>query len=237
MERMKGEKVSTKRVLLVEDEPGLVVFLSDRLKSEGYAVTAAMTGEEGIEAARTQHFDVIILDIMLPDRSGLDVCRDIRQDGIKTPVIMLTARDQLTDKVIGLKIGADDYLTKPFEALELLARIEALLRRAPQPDTERTGIYHFDDVQVDFQRVQVFKAGTPVDLNAMHLKLLRYFIQNRGRVLSRNELLDKVWEFPASVYSRTVDVHVSELRRMLEDDAHHPRYFTTVHGFGYKFSG
>jgi two-component system alkaline phosphatase synthesis response regulator PhoP len=224
-------------VLLVEDEPGLVLFLSDRLKREGYDVTAATTAEDGGSLARSRHFDIIVLDLMLPDGSGLDVCRDLRRAGIATPIVVLTARDRVTDKVVGLKIGADDYVTKPFDAQELLARMEAHLRRAPPPDTGATGVYRFGGIEADFQRMQVTRAGKAVRLGAMHLKLLRHLIENRGKVLSRDELLDTVWGFPETVYSRTVDVHVSELRRLLEDDPRHPRFILTVHGFGYRFAG
>jgi two-component system, OmpR family, alkaline phosphatase synthesis response regulator PhoP len=223
-------------LLLVEDEPGLALFLSDRLKREGYTVTGAASCAEAAAAARSRHFDLIILDLMLPDGSGLDVCRDLRKAGVSCPVVILTARDAVTDKVVGLKLGADDYVTKPFDAEELLARIEAHLRRAPAPDTGVTAVYRFGDVEVDFSRMSVTRSGRPVDLGSMHLKLLRHLIENRGRVLSRDELLDAVWGFPETVYSRTVDVHVSELRKLLEESPRHPRFILTVHGFGYKFA-
>jgi two-component system alkaline phosphatase synthesis response regulator PhoP len=224
------------KVLLVEDEPGLVLFLSDRLKREGYDVTAATDCAGGRTEARARHYDLIILDIMLPDGSGIDVCRDLRQAGLATPIIMLTARDQVTDKVVGLKIGADDYLTKPFDAQELLARMEARLRRAPPPDTGVTAVYRFADIEADFRRMQVTRGGKTVRLGALHLKLLRRLIEGRGKVFSRDELLDSVWGFPERISTRTVDVHVAELRKALERDPRHPRFILTVHGFGYKFT-
>ena len=221
-----------RRILVIEDEPALRLSLSDRLESEGYAVDVAADGDRGYEAARARPYDLILLDVMLPGRSGFDLCRDLRQEGIATPVLMLTARGEVLDRVLGLKLGADDYLVKPFETVELLARIEALLRRA-QPDTEG-GTYAFGDVRVDFRRVEVTRAGEPVDLSALEFRLLRYLIEHRGEVLSRDRLLDEVWGYEADVYSRTVDQHVATLRRKIETDSRHPRHVLTVHGMGYK---
>jgi two-component system alkaline phosphatase synthesis response regulator PhoP len=227
----------TRTVLLVEDEAALLLFLSDRLSREGYEVTQAASCEAGRSAVMSRCFDLIILDIMLPDGSGLDLCRDLRRAGVATPIIMLTARDQVTDKVIGLKIGADDYLTKPFDALELLARMEALRRRAPAPDTGAAGVYRFGEIEVDFRSMSVSRRGAPAALGAMHLKLLRYLVDNRGRVISRDELLRSVWGLPEDIYTRTVDVHIAELRKALEEHPRRPRYILTVHGFGYRFAG
>ena len=221
-----------RRILVIEDEPALRLSLSDRLESEGYAVDVAADGDRGYEKARQEPYDLILLDVMLPGRSGFDVCRDLRQEGVATPILMLTARGELLDRVLGLKLGADDYLVKPFETVELLARIEALLRRA-QPDTEG-GTYAFGDVRVDFRRVEVTRAGEPVDLSALEFRLLRYLIEHRGEVLSRDRLLDEVWGYEADVYSRTVDQHVATLRRKIEADSRHPRHLLTVHGMGYK---
>ncbi len=227
-----------KRILLVEDEPGLVMTLSDRLRSEGYAVEAAGDGDTGLARALTELYDLIILDVMLPQRNGFDVCRDLRQRRNQTPVIMLTARGQIVDKVVGLKLGADDYLAKPFEMIELLARVEALLRRAPgeSPQAEE-GVYEFGPIQVDLRRSAVSRNGATIDLSALEFRLLRYFIEHRGETLSRDALLNEVWGYNALVSTRTVDVHVAWLRQKLEEHPRHPKYILTVHGLGYKFIG
>jgi two-component system alkaline phosphatase synthesis response regulator PhoP len=227
-----------KKILLIEDEPGLVLTLSDRLRSEGYEVESAGEGGGGLELATSRPFDLIILDLMLPDMSGFDVCRDLRQQKIHTPILMLTARAQVEDKVVGLKLGADDYLTKPFETIELMARIEALLRRsAAAPVTSATGVYEFGEVAVDFPSAEVTRGGEPVELSAREFQLLSYLIENRGVVLSRNELLNDVWGYDAMPSTRTVDVHISWLRQKVEANPRHPQFILTVHGLGYKFVG
>jgi len=227
-----------KRILLVEDEPGLVLTLTDRLHSEGYEVESAGEGSVGLELATTEPFDLIILDLMLPDMNGFDVCRDLRQQKIQTPILMLTARAQVEDKVVGLKLGADDYLTKPFETIELMARIEALLRRsAAAPVTSATGAYEFGEVRVDFPSAEVTRDGEPVELSAREFQLLSYLIEHRGVVLSRDELLNNVWGYDAMPSTRTVDVHVSWLRQKVEANPRHPQFILTVHGLGYKFVG
>lgn len=227
----------TQRILLVEDELGLVMTLSDRLTSEGYAVVTAQDGETGLARATNETFDLIILDVMLPHRGGFDVCRDLRQRGVATPIIMLTARGEVTDKVVGLKIGADDYVTKPFEMMELLARVEAKLRRATVGGTLSTEVYQFGDVRVDFRRAEAYRGEDVVDLSAKEFKLLRYLIEHRGAALSRDELLNEVWGYEAAVSTRTVDVHVAWLRQKLEPNQRHPQFILTIHGLGYKFSG
>jgi two-component system alkaline phosphatase synthesis response regulator PhoP len=227
----------TDKVLLIEDDPGLVMALSDLLGAEGYAVESALNGAEGLERASGAAFDLIILDVMLPGKNGFDVCRDLRSRGTTTPVLMLTARGQVIDKVLGLKLGADDYLTKPFEPLELLARLEALLRRSvanvAQPKLDET--FHFGVVTVDFRSTEVRAGGHAVELSAREFQLLRYFIEQRGATLSREQLLREVWGYDAAVLTRTVDVHVGLLRQKLEDDVKNPRYFLTMRGHGYKF--
>jgi two-component system alkaline phosphatase synthesis response regulator PhoP len=225
------------QILLIEDEPGLVLTLTDRLRSEGYRVAAANDGESGLARASSDVYDLLILDLMLPRKSGLDVCRDLRQRGIKTPILMLTARDQVVDRVVGLKIGADDYLTKPFEMIELLARIEALLRRAPTATQQQPEQYTFGDVQVDFRRTIVERGGKPVELSALEFRLLRYFITHRDITLSRDRLLNEVWGYNAFVSTRTVDVHIAWLRQKVEPNHRHPQYILTLHGVGYKFVG
>jgi two-component system alkaline phosphatase synthesis response regulator PhoP len=227
-----------KRILLVEDEPGLVMTLTDRLRSEGYTVETAGDGNAALHRALGESFDLIILDVMLPERNGFDVCRDLRQQNNRTPVMMLTARGQIVDKVIGLKLGADDYLTKPFEMLELLARVEALLRRAPGDTAEiEGGAYQFGPVKVDFRRAEVTRDAQQIELSALEFRLLRYFIEHRGDTLSRDELLNEVWGYNALVSTRTVDVHVAWLRQKLEVHPRHPQHILTVHGLGYKFVG
>jgi two-component system, OmpR family, alkaline phosphatase synthesis response regulator PhoP len=225
------------KILLVEDEPGLVTTLGDRLRSEGYSVEATQDGEEGLARAASEYFDLIVLDIMLPRKSGLDVCRDLRQQGFATPILMLTARSQIVDRVIGLKIGADDYLTKPFDMLELLARVEALLRRAPRATGGPSPIYEFGSIRVDTRRTEVLRDGARVPLSAREFQLLRYFIEHRGATLSRKELLREVWGYSGAQLTRTVDVHVAGLRRKLEIDPANPKFILTVLGFGYKFAG
>ncbi|HEX9929782.1 MAG TPA: response regulator transcription factor [Pyrinomonadaceae bacterium] len=226
------------KVLLVEDEPGLILTLTDRLESEGFAVETAVDGESGERKAITGDFDLIILDVMLPKKNGLDVCRDLRRQNVATPILMLTARGETIDKVLGLKLGADDYLTKPFEVLELLARIEALLRRSPQKNqNNQPETYNFGSISIDFRRAEIRKDGLPVELSALEFKLLQHLIEHRGKMLSRDELLDEVWGYDATPTTRTVDVHIAWLRQKLEPNPRRPQYIITVHGLGYKFTG
>jgi two-component system, OmpR family, alkaline phosphatase synthesis response regulator PhoP len=227
----------TARILVVEDEPGLVLTLTDRLRSEGYDVEAASDGEAGFVRARAGRFDLIVLDVMLPKKGGFDVCRDLRREGVHTPVLMLTARGQVADKVVGLKLGADDYVVKPFEMAELLARVEARLRRPGSAAPPAPSRYAFGEVSVDFRRAEVHRAGEVVEVSAKELQLLRYFVEHRGATLSRQELLDRVWGYNSMPSTRTVDVHVAGLRRKLEPDPREPRYILTAHGLGYKFVG
>ncbi len=232
-----SEPVIEPRILLVEDEPGLVLTLADRLASEGYAVESATDGEQGLARASQGGFDLIILDVMLPLLSGYEVCRRLRHAGVETPILMLTARSQVVDKVVGLKTGADDYLTKPFDVMELLARIEALLRRVPSRNPKPAHSYRFGAVEVDFRRAEVAKGGHPVNLSAREFALLRFLIEHRGAALSREELLQKVWGYEPGTTTRTVDVHIAWLRQKLEDNPKHPQYILTVRGLGYKFTG
>ena len=231
------------RILIIEDEPGLAMTISDRLTSEGHSVKTANDGEEGLSKATAEMFDLIILDIMLPHRNGYDVCRDLRQRGVPTPIIMLTARGETTDKVVGLKLGADDYVTKPFEMAELLARVEVQLRRGAANDQlarqklAAHATYQFGDVRLDFRRAEAFRCGKVVELSAKEFKLLRYLIEHRGVVLSRDQLLNEVWGYDAAVTTRTIDVHIAWLRQKLEQNPHHPEFILTLHGLGYKFVG
>ncbi|HKS41935.1 MAG TPA: response regulator transcription factor [Blastocatellia bacterium] len=227
----------SKRILLVEDEPGLVLTLTDRLTSEGFIVETARDGEAGLARATGESFDLIILDVMLPRRNGFDVCRDLRQQNVQTPVIMLTARGQVVDKVVGLKLGADDYVTKPFEMMELLARIEALLRRAPVLSALSPDVYQFGPIRIDFRKAEITRDGATIELSALEFQLLRYFIEHRENAITRDELLNEVWGYNAMPSTRTVDVHVAWLRQKIEPNPRHPQFILTVHGLGYKFVG
>ena len=227
----------TARVLLVEDEPGLQLALSDRLIAEGYRVETAADGNSAVTRATGEPFDVIILDVMLPGRDGFDVAKTVRQQGVQTPILMLTARGEVVDRVVGLRLGADDYLTKPFEMMELLARLEALLRRAPQSSVVTLERFQFGDVLVDARKAEVTRNGAVVDLSAKEFHLLRYFIEHRGATVSRDELLTEVWGYHATPSTRTVDVHIAWLRQKLEPNVRSPQYIITVHGLGYKFVG
>lgn len=234
---MARASTATRRILLVEDEPGLVLTLTDRLRSEGYDVTSATDGPAGLAAGLGGPFDVIVLDVMLPGASGFDVCRDLRQKGVKTPIIMLTARGQIVDRVLGLKIGADDYLTKPFDMLELLARIEVQLRRNAANAGLSAAEYRFGEITVNFRKAEVVRAGQALELSAREFLLLKYFIEHREATLGREELLNEVWGYNSMPSTRTVDVHVAWLRQKIEPNQKHPQYVLTVHGMGYKFVG
>ena len=229
----------SKRILLVEDEPGLVFTLTDRLANEGYEIYSEEDGIAGSNRALRESFDLIILDIMLPGRSGLDICQDLRKQDIDTPILMLTARSQVVDKVVGLKLGADDYLTKPFEFPELLARVEALIRRSSLSGSSnaRTDGYQFNDIVIDFRSAEVRRGESMLELSAKEFQLLQYFVEHKGATLSRDELLNEVWGYEALPSTRTIDVHVAWLRQKLEPNPRRPQYILTVHGLGYKFVG
>lgn len=229
----------SKRILMVEDEEELCLTLGDRLRSEGYVVDTAVDGNAGLEKATQMPFDLIILDIMLPHRSGLDLCTDIRRAGQNTPILLLTARSQTVDKIVGLKLGADDYVTKPFDTLELMARVEALLRRAPMVSDNGHSIgpdlYQFGPIVIDTRRARVTYRGNAVSLTAREFHLLRYFAEHPGIDLSRDELLEQVWGHMAGTLTRTVDMHVASLRQKLEPSPKKPEMIITVPGIGYRF--
>jgi len=231
--------MSKNPVLIVEDEAGLLLTISDRLTAEGYEVDTADNGLDGLQKALNNSYCLIILDIMLPGKNGFDVCRDLRMKNINTPILMLTARGEVTDKVVGLKLGADDYLTKPFEMMELLARMEALLRRERSDFVSADNLteFSFSDVKVDFRSAEVYKSGQPVEMSAQEFRLLSYLIENRGAAVSRTELLRQVWEYNSMPSTRTVDVHIAWLRQKLEANPKHPKFIVTVHKLGYKFLG
>jgi two-component system alkaline phosphatase synthesis response regulator PhoP len=222
-------------ILLVEDEEALRMTLSDRLRSEGYVVDFAADGELGFDKATRLPFDLIILDIMLPRCNGLDLCRGIRLAGLATPILLLTARGQTADKVVGLKLGADDYVTKPFDTMELMARVEALLRRSSTRAGQ--GIFQFGSIRVDLRGTLVTRAGEPVYLSAREFQLLRYLIEHSGTTVSRDEILREVWGYEVGTFTRTVDVHVASLRQKLEKVPKRPEMILTVPGLGYKFQG
>ncbi|MDQ6699264.1 MAG: response regulator transcription factor [Acidobacteriota bacterium] len=224
------------RILLVEDEPGLVLTLADLLEAEGHAVETAGDGDAGLAKGLTGEFDLIVLDVMLPKKNGFEVCQELRRRGAEVAILMLTARTQVDDRVAGLKLGADDYLAKPFDPAELLARVEALLRRTRKDSRTAAGKYQFGDIEVDFERAEVLKRGEPVSLAGKELQLLRYLVDRRGSVVAREELLQNVWEYSGDVSSRTVDVHVAWLRQKIEDNPQNPKHIHTIRGKGYRFS-
>lgn len=223
-------------VLIIEDEEALRMTVSDRLESEGYSVDCAVDGDEGFRKGTSGAFDLIILDVGLPRKNGFDVCRDIRQAGLATPILMLTARGQTIDKVLGLKIGADDYVTKPFDMLELMARVEALLRRAPTRTGRDERIHQFGSLRVDLRGTEVLRNGEPINVSAREFQLLRYFVEHAGATISRSELLREVWGYSTETFTRTVDVHIVSLRQKLERDPKQPELILTVPGLGYKFA-
>jgi DNA-binding response OmpR family regulator len=223
-----------KRILVVEDETAIAFGLQLDLKNEGYDVEIESDGESALRRARKEAFDLILLDVMLPRKDGFEVCRELRRGGSKTPVIMLTAKAQEAEKVLGLEIGADDYVTKPFSPRELRARVKAALRRTAEDDLQ---IYRFGDAEVDFGRCELRRAGKPVELTALEFKLLTAFVRNGGKVLSRDQLLDLVWGHGTFVTDRVVDNHVVTLRKKVEPEPSEPRYIMSVRGLGYRFDG
>lgn len=224
------------RILIVEDEAGLATTLKDRLQKEGHTVSVARDGNSGMDMATREPFDVLILDLMLPGQNGLTICQKVRQLGSNAPILMLTARRQTMDKVIGLRTGADDYLTKPFKMVELLARVDALLRRTAAGKVAAAR-YQFGDLRIDIRSTEVMREGRPVALSAKEFQLLRYFVEHRGATLSRDELLREVWGYGGQPSTRTVDVHVAWLRQKIEKDPKTPQLILTIVGMGYKFVG
>jgi DNA-binding response OmpR family regulator len=228
-----------KKVLIVEDDQAMTVALSYGFESQGFLTEVAQDGREGVRLAMEKAFDILILDVMLPRLSGLDVCKQLRRQGSELPIIMLTARGQEIDKVLGLKGGADDYVTKPFSFMELLARVEAVLRRAGRiglgPGYE--DCYQFGDVFLDFKKLEATKAGRPLDLTPREFKILKYFIEHRGELVTRDQLLDSVWGYDNNSLTRTVDIHIGKLRRKIEDNLDNASFIITVYGAGYKFLG
>ena len=225
------------RILVVEDEPGIALGLEDDLKIEGYEVEVAGDGLTALRRAREAAFDLIVLDVMLPGKDGFDVCRELRRGGQRTPILMLTAKAQEAEKVLGLELGADDYVTKPFGTRELRARIKALLRRAGGEPPDEPKSYSFGDIQVDFRRGEMRRGGKVVELTPIEFKLLDVFIRARGRVLSRDQLMDAAWGHDTFASARVVDNHIANLRKKIEPDPAQPRYLRNVRGLGYRFDG
>jgi two-component system alkaline phosphatase synthesis response regulator PhoP len=225
------------RILVVEDEPGIALGLEDDLRIEGYEVEVAGDGITALRRAREGAFDLIVLDVMLPGKDGFDVCRELRRGGQRTPILMLTAKAQEAEKVLGLELGADDYMTKPFGTRELRARIKALLRRAGGELPDQPESYRFGDVEVDFRRGELRRGGEAVDLTPIEFKLLGVFIRARGRVLSRDHLMDAAWGAGTFASARVVDNHIANLRKKIEADPAQPRYLRNVRGLGYRFDG
>jgi two-component system alkaline phosphatase synthesis response regulator PhoP len=224
------------RILIVEDEPAMVAGLRDNFEYEGYDVISAQDGVAGLERALAEHPDLVVLDVMMPRMSGLDVCKQLKAKRPSLPIIMLTARGQEIDKVVGLELGADDYVTKPFSIRELLARVKAVLRRV-SPPSATPEVYRFSDVEINIRSNEVRRAGAPVELSSKEFALLTYFVAHPAETLSRDRLLDEVWGYENYPNTRTVDTHILHLRQKLEPNPEEPRLFLTVHGSGYKFVG
>jgi DNA-binding response OmpR family regulator len=220
------------RILVVEDDPGIALALEDDLVLEGYAVAVARNGEEAVTRARAEPFDLILLDLMLPKKDGFHVCRELRHAAVRTPIIILTARTHEAEKVMGLDLGADDYVTKPFSPAELRARIKALLRRATAPSPQ---VYRFGDVEADFERFELRRAGVPVRVTPIELKLLGALVRHRGQVLRRAFLKDEVWGTEVFMTDRVIDTHIMNLRKKIEPDPTEPTHLVSVRGVGYRF--
>ena len=225
------------KILIIEDEEDLVKGLRLNLADEGYKVDWASNGEEGLRKAMEETPDLIILDIMLPKKNGLDVCRELRQKNIFIPIIMLTAKGEEIDKVVGLEIGADDYMTKPFSIRELLARIKAHLRREKREGKTVPEVYLFGDVEIDFTHVKVKRKDKELDLTSLEAEILKYFIAHQGEVITRENLLDKIWGYEKYPTTRTIDNHILKLRKKIETDPSHPKYILSIYGEGYRFMG
>jgi DNA-binding response OmpR family regulator len=224
------------KILIIEDEPNMGLGLADNLEFEGYLVELAADGAMGLQKAQQGSYDLILLDVMLPNLSGFDICKTLRQQGNKVPVILLTAKGDELSKVRGLELGADDYMTKPFSLRELLARIKAILRRVQpaQPNADTPGPVPIGQLRVDFQAYEAFLQGTPVKMSHKEFEILRYLWQRRNETVSRNDLLEQVWGYEAFPTTRTVDNFILKIRQKVEEDANHPRIILTVHGVGYK---
>lgn len=223
-----------KRILIIEDDPAILTGLEDSLSEEHFEVVSSQDGEAGYEMAIKENLDLIILDLMLPSKNGIDICKDLRINGVTIPILMLTSKKEETDKVLGLELGADDYVTKPFSIRELIARIKALLRRKTEFKNEIEE-YSFGEVYIDFKKQEATKGGGNIDLSTTEFKLLKYFIQREGEVVTRHQLLDDVWGYDNFPTTRTVDNFILNIRKKIEDDSSNPKHLVTIHKAGYKF--
>lgn len=223
-----------KKILIIEDDPAIRTGLKETFTTEGYNVSDAETGTKGFELAGKHDFDLIVLDLILPGKDGIEICKELRSDGVKTPIIMVTSRKEEIDKILGLEIGADDYVTKPFSIRELLARVKALIRRSTyEPgDIEEVA---FANLKIDFKKQEMLKGENPVRLSATEYRILHYFIDHEGEVISRDKFLDEVWGYDSYPTTRTVDNYILSLRKKIEDDPANPKHLLTIHKVGYKF--
>ena len=223
-----------KKILIIEDDPAIRTGLKETFTTEGYNVSDAETGTKGFELAGKQNFDLIVLDLILPGKDGIEICKDLRSDGVKTPIIMVTSRKEEIDKILGLEIGADDYVTKPFSIRELLARVKALIRRSTYEPGEIEEVA-FANLKIDFKKQEMLKGENPVRLSATEYRILHYFIDHEGEVISRDKFLDEVWGYDSYPTTRTVDNYILSLRKKIEDDPAKPKHLLTIHKVGYKF--
>jgi DNA-binding response OmpR family regulator len=225
-----------KKILIVEDDPGILLSLKDEFESEGYEISAAEDGEKGFKMAKQQKPDLIILDIMLPFQDGYEVCKRLRMEGDTTPIIMLTVKDKEIDRVLGLELGADDYVTKPFSLRELMARVKSVLRRTEER-TKDLATYGFGQVELDFKKYEAKKKGKKLELTPLEFQMLKLFIQRKEQVVSRDDFLDKIWgEDNTYVSFRTVDSHIANIRKKIEDNPSNPKHIISIRGVGYKFT-
>lgn len=223
-----------KKLLIIEDDPATLKGLEETFSEENFQVTTSISGQMGFDKAMHESYDLIILDLVLPEKNGIDICKDLRKNGINTPVLMLTGKKDEIDKIIGLEIGADDYVTKPFSLREVVARVKALLRR-PQELRPEIEEYSFSDVYFNFRKQEAKKGSNPVDFSVMEYKVIKYFVQREGEVIDRNKLLDEVWGYENYPSTRTVDNFIMNLRKKIEDDPSNPKHLLTIHRAGYKF--
>jgi len=233
-----GYEVSmAKKILIIEDEPGIILSLKDEFESEGYDVVTARDGEEGLKSVKKEKPDLIILDVMMPRMDGYEVCKMLRKDEDPTPIIMLTVKDKEIDKVLGLELGADDYVTKPFSLRELTARVKALFRRT-EARSRAIEKYHFGSVELDFKKYEAQKKEVDIDLTPLEFHMLRLLIQRKGEVVSRDDFLDRIWgEDNTFISYRTIDSHIANIRKKIEDNPSSPRHILSIRGVGYKFVG
>lgn len=223
-----------KKILIIEDDPAIRTGLNETFTAEGYSVIEADTGTKGFEIASKDNFDLIVLDLILPGKDGIEICKDLRSDGVKTPIIMVTSRKEEIDKILGLEIGADDYVTKPFSIRELLARVKALIRRSTYEPGDIEQVT-FANLKIDFKKQEMYKGLIPVKLSSTEYRILHYFIDHEGQVISRDKFLDEVWGYDSYPTTRTVDNYILSLRKKIEDDPANPKHLLTVHKVGYKF--